>query len=189
MKHLVFVSTLLASSCSLAGTYNYAEIGFGASKWQSISDSESTDKFFDNVDPSATIRISTGSRLGHSINNWFELGYLYEAPKEFGVSESSSQTILASLKFTTDPRTKLSAYAKIGFGKQYLASREKEDGNSKYTSISINVYQAAFGVGYRLSPKQSISFETQTLYDNERYKSENADFYNHFFTISLNQFL
>ena len=181
MKLLVFISALLASSLSLSGTYNYAEIGMGASKWVTSTSDDEYDKSVEDYDPSAAIRLSTGSRIGRSVNSWFDLTYIYSANKDLGATDLVTQMVLAGLKFSTDPRKNTSAYVKLGAGKAFSQARSEgqleEDSNS--------VQQLGFGSSFRLNPKQSVVFEALVI----RADWGDGDLFDNYFTISLNQFL
>jgi hypothetical protein len=163
-----------------AGTYNYAEIGFGLSKLISSSSDKVYDDTINDADPSGAFKISTGSRLGHSVNNWFELTYIYETPKKINTTEISNHLLLVNLKFTTDPKADLSAFIKLGGGRAFTEIKSQSDSSDfKSTAYSVSV-----GTSFRLNAKQAINFEAQSIYNEDL-----ADLYNNFFVLSLNQFM
>jgi hypothetical protein len=185
-----FIFCFFISSVTFAGTYNYAEIGLGVSKLIDTSDDtlEVGDIDLNDIDPSAAFKLSTGTRLGHSPNVWFDLTYLYESDKEFGDSKISKHFLLTSIKFSTDPRSDFSGFFKLGGGRVFISTTQQLDDTQGGGSVSINgkssAYSASIGSSFRLNPKQSITFEAQTLTS-----KNDTDRFNNFFTISLNQFL
>ncbi|MFT6260356.1 MAG: hypothetical protein ACJASH_000913 [Bermanella sp.] len=183
-----FIFCFLISSVTSAGTYNYAEIGLGVSKLIDTSDDKEYVQLIDDVDPSAAFKLSTGVRLGRSPNVWFDLTYLYESDKDIGVNKINHHYLLTSIKFSTDPRSDFSGFFKLGGGRVFFYATQQLDDTQGGGSVSITgkslVYSASIGSSFRLNPKQSITFEAQTLLG-----KNNKDSFNNFFTISLNQFL
>lgn len=177
---LSFLFCFTFASVASAGTYNYAEIGFGLSKLTSSSDDKAYDDTINDADPSGAFKISTGSRLGHSVNNWFELTYIYEAPKKIDTTEISNHLILVNLKFTTDPKADFSAFFKLGGGKAFTEIISE----SEASDFKSSVYSGSLGTSFRLNAKQAINFEAQSIYNEDSTK-----LYNNFFVVSLNQFI
>ncbi len=177
---LIFLFCFTFTSVASAGTYNYAEIGFGLSKLISSSGDKVYDDTINDADPSGAFKISTGSRLGHSVNNWFELTYIYETPKKINTTEISNHLLLVNLKFTTDPKADLSAFIKLGGGRTFTEIKSQSDSSD----FKSTVYSMSVGTSFRLNAKQAINFEAQSIYNDDL-----ADLYNNFFVLSLNQFM
>jgi len=177
---------LAASQATFAGTHNYAEVGFGLSKWQAESEryAERADDLND-ADPSVMLSLSTGGRIGNNENMWLELTYLYDSKKEIGNTDITSQGVLASLKLSTSPLNNASVYAKIGGGKYFSSAKTKGEKNTSYDSSAI--YQGAFGVSFRLDHTQAINVQVQTLYNRDAVNA--TDNYTNSLLISLNHFI
>lgn len=185
-KAALAVLGLAASQTSLAGTYNYAEVGFGLSKLQSESERyEELADSYNDADPSIMLHLSTGGRIGNNENTWLELTYLYDSKKEIGNTSITGQGVLASLKLTTSPLNNASVYAKLGGGKYFSSAKTKGEKGTSYGSSSF--YQGAFGVSFRLDHTQAINVQVQTLYNRDAVNA--MDNYTNSLLISLNHFI
>jgi hypothetical protein len=183
----IFLLLLICFGISLtasAGTYNYADIGFGISKISSSTDNEEIDDDVDKLDLIGAFKVATGSRIGRSLHTWFELSYIYQEPRKIVESEVTNHYFLAGLKFTTDPKADLSTFFKLSGGKVF-SKLSQPSGASGASSDSAMVYSGSLGTSFRLNKKQSINFEVQSIFS----EIETGSLYNNFFIVSLNQFL
>jgi hypothetical protein len=180
----IFLLLLICFGISLtasAGTYNYADIGFGISKISSSTDNEEIDDDVDKLDLIGAFKVATGSRIGRSVHTWFELSYIYQEPRKIVESEVTNHYLLLGFKFTTDPKADLSVFIKLSGGKFFSKFSQPSDASSD----SAMVYSGSLGTSFRLNKKQSINVEVQSIFS----EIETGSLYNNFFIVSLNQFL
>jgi len=185
---MLFRSTILKSSIAIiasalslsinANVASYTEVGLGAAKWHSTSNSS-----YSEIDPSAALKVSAGARLSQDIGHWFDLSLIAESSKRLGDDKVTSYYLLPSYKYTSNPIAPRAYFAKVGAG--LLFAKDENTTLNETKNSRETVYLAAIGTSQKLSERQSVTFEFQTTYlDNA-----GVDLFNNVFTISISQYL
>lgn len=175
---LLALAALSTSLLSHAGNSNYVEYGFGATKLHSV-DSEDN-KGLSGFSYGGGAKLLIAGQLDQSANVWFELGAAYSDGVKNGDTTISSKFLSTGLKFTTDPRKKLSSFMRIGGGKAFGITKTKGEANEKENTKQ---YYLGTGISFRLDIKRAVNFEIQ------RYGRDDADEGLNTFFVSFNQFI
>lgn len=161
----------------------YLEVGFGATQFDFVN-TYLTDY---EIDPSPSMKILFGGRVGRSQLAWFELSYAYNGA--FQTQDSSnvddevttyrSQSIALGFKLTTAPHKKASAYIRAGGGRSMFEIREESFTQntsnliaSEYSTNLNNHYYGGVGINFSLNRNARIGIEAQQM----QYKIEEASF-------------
>ena len=181
-KPLLLASLLTAatslSSLSHAGTSNYVEYGIGATQAHSFNSEEN--KGLKDVSIGGTAKLLIAGRISRSRSTWFELGMAHSQGNDINDTRTKNQFLSAGLKFTTDPRSKVSSFLRLGGGKTFSTTMTTGEANEEER---YNHYYLGTGMSFRLNNKQAVNVEVQ------RYGEEGEEIGLNTVFVSFNQFL
>jgi|GEM_PF-2502108 len=172
LSRMLLTSALLSTSLlSYAGTTNYVEYGFGATKLHSVDSEEN--KGIAKHSYGGGAKLLVGGKLSRSAHSWFELGAAYTDGITKGDTTMSTKFLSAGLKFTTDPRKKMASFFRLGGGKAFNVTKTKGEVDEKDNSKQ---YYIGTGISFRLDIKQAVNFEFQRYGRDDRDQGLNTFF-------------